>query len=722
MMISQRILDICRPILEDDALGEEDKTDKLEEVLSSAPTSLKGKALEDAVLGALWQWKGVTDKQSSPPPARTTNVIRPRSPAPWIQRAGTPASGTSSPRPHASTPTYPPGFGPQPPAFARTKSSTASPFSSPRPSPRLPVATPAIPHSPRLSAYQFSESSPTTENYGDYGSDTDNKSDDELEQVLEANGYDLSQTINALMEAQGFGAQNALAAAVQEQQSRNIIIGKNMDPSSRPVTPPGQQKSPIVCRYWLASGHCARADCRFAHEIQNHVCKFWLQGNCLAGQNCLFSHDPSALMQQLSIAANSGLSTPQQFAPDFQVQDYDSFPTLTRTTSNPYEESESVDANALNAMLAMNSQLQQHGQQVPVQTPPGLFPTFIPTGPRYQGNSRPGSRPGSRHASRAPTPSSQPNFQDDEAFPSLGSAAAAVKPGKRHHGKRGGHGHHAHNNNLPPNSLADIVRMSPSPSPQDPRDAMRKGGIRSDNATRSPSFTSASTTRENSAAAMAIPEPKNIPWLDTGSAWNRNDARGAKALSLRGQNENGVMREKHREAARVLYEERNARMAAGGGKGEVYVDLHGLHPEEAVQYLSDCLRDQQSQQPKTRAGASPQRPVYAICGTGHHSKNGKDKVGKAVRQFLNEWRYAFREFSVPGDRNNVGGILGIDPGSYDKDAVVGKGVVGLGDGGDSGVDINEVRGVDTKVVLAKEDPRKMMRVGGETVVEELERG
>ncbi|KAK1091809.1 hypothetical protein LTR48_005560 [Friedmanniomyces endolithicus] len=178
------------------------------------------------------------------------------------------------------------------------------------------------------------------------------------------------------------------------------------------------------------------------------------------------------------------------------------------------------------------------------------------------------------------------------------------------------------------------------------------------------------------------------------------------------------MREKHREAARVLYEERNARMAAGGGKGEVYVDLHGLHPEEAVQYLSDCLRDQQSQQPKTRAGASPQRPVYAICGTGHHSKNGKDKVGKAVRQFLNEWR----EFSVPGDRNNVGGILGIDPGSYDKDAVVGKGVVGLGDGGDSGVDINEVRGVDTKVVLAKEDPRKMMRVGGETVVEELERG
>jgi hypothetical protein len=59
-------------------------------------------------------------------------------------------------------------------------------------------------------------------------------------------------------------------------------------------------------------------------------------------------------------------------------------------------------------------------------------------------------------------------------------------------------------------------------------------------------------------------------------------------------------------------------------------------------------------------------PVYAITGTGHHSRNGKDKVGKAIRGFLNEWRYAYREFSAPGDRNSVGGILGIDPGSFDK--------------------------------------------------------
>ncbi|KXT07527.1 hypothetical protein AC578_10154 [Pseudocercospora eumusae] len=740
-MVSERIYDLCRPILDDDNISEEEKADKLEELLSAAPQSLKGKALEDAVLGTLWQWKSNTDGNiaSSPPPARSVNVARSLSPAPWIQRAATPTSGKSSPRPSTATPSVPPGFGP--PALARTKSQTVgSPFSSPKPSPRLPLATPVIPHSPRLSAYQFSDSSPNTENYGDYGSDNvdwlvnddassqtsfgdsgfasssefispyttemspydmlrsilqDNKSDEELDVILEANGYDLSQTINSLMEAQGMGATAMAAAAAMQEQNRTYLVGKSMSPSLRAATPAGEQKSSTVCRYWLASGYCARADCRFAHEVQNHICKYWLAGNCIAGENCLFSHDPNQLMAQLSLA-NSGTNTPQQFPPNFQLSDFDSFPALQTTTSNPYDESNSVDANTLNAAL----------QQQGFQPTPGLFPNFVPTGPRL------GSRPGSRHNSRAPTPSMQPNFQDDEAFPTLGSAAA--KPGgKRHHGKRGGHGHHNHAASVQqPGSLADVVRMSPSPGPMNARDAMRRG-LKNNR-----SFTA---TRENSAAAMAIAAPKDIPWLETGEkvnsaymkarqeafkhgglrnkflqsaaqAWNRNDARGAKALSLRGQNENQLMREKHREAAKALYEERNKNLAAGGNK-ELYVDLHGLHPEEAVQYLSDCLKEQ-----KTSS-----RPVYAICGTGHHSKNGKDKVGKAIRLFLNEWRYAFREFSVPGDRNNVGGILGIDPSSYDKDAA--KRGIGLGGDSDSGVGLDESRREDSKVTVVKEDPR-----------------
>ena len=118
------------------------------------------------------------------------------------------------------------------------------------------------------------------------------------------------------------------------------------------------------------------------------------------------------------------------------------------------------------------------------------------------------------------------------------------------------------------------------------------------------------------------------------------------------------MRRAHREAARLLYEQRNKDASSSG---EVYVDLHGLHPEEAVEYLEHALIEHQSSN----------RPVYAITGTGHHSKNGKDKVGRAIRGFLNEWKYAYREFSVPGD--NSGGILGVDARTFDKSMLEEKG-------------------------------------------------
>ncbi|OQN95207.1 hypothetical protein B0A48_18763 [Cryoendolithus antarcticus] len=84
----------------------------------------------------------------------------------------------------------------------------------------------------------------STENYGDYGSDTvdwlvnddassttsfgdaitdlilqDSRTEDELEQILEANGCDLSQTINALMESQGMPAK-AMAAAIQQLEQQ----------------------------------------------------------------------------------------------------------------------------------------------------------------------------------------------------------------------------------------------------------------------------------------------------------------------------------------------------------------------------------------------------------------------------------------------------------------------------------------------------------------------
>ena len=115
----------------------------------------------------------------------------------------------------------------------------------------------------------------------------------------------------------------------------------------------------------------------------------------------------------------------------------------------------------------------------------------------------------------------------------------------------------------------------------------------------------------------------------------------------------------------------------------------GLHREEAVGYLEGILLAHQ--------GSS--RPVYAITGTGHHSKGGKDKVGKAIRGFLNHWRYAFREFSVPGDRNNVGGILGIDPSSFDRSVAQRSQEAAETDAGGSGGEADK----DTKIRIVKQD-------------------
>ncbi|EUC47635.1 hypothetical protein COCMIDRAFT_34867 [Bipolaris oryzae ATCC 44560] len=685
-MVADDLYEKALPVLQDDALDEEDKTDKLEELMRKE-TNLTGKSLENIVLDCLWRYRDAGSSSSSPPSRHT--VIRRPSPAPWqAGRAPTPVNNS----PRMIHP--PPGFGIGPPGFARTKSSTASPFTSPRPSPRLAFSTPHIPHSPSLSAYQFSEcASPNTETYGDLDTHSvdwlvnediastessyvgdgtlngaaaewvqpqtmdmgpydmlrsilrDDRPDEELEKVLEANGYDLSAALLALMGQQMEASQ--LPATPSEHSG--YLIGKSMAPTFRPATPIGQQKSNIVCKYFLSNGHCARADCRFAHDTSKTLCKYFLNGNCLAGDTCLFSHDPSALMARMAISDAS--TSP---LPNFQMSDYE-FPTLHYNGSPLGTPSISTtEATALEQLYGFTS-------GGPTRPPPGLSPyaNFTPGA-----GSRPQSRTGSRQVSRAATPSVLA-VDDKDAFPALGSAAA-TKTGKRHHGKRGGHG----NKDTPGPNLADVVRMSPSPAPATP---VRKG-LRP-----AKSFNG---SRENSAAAQAIPAPQHIPWLVTGEkgnqayldaraeafkhgslrnkflqsaaqAWNRSDSRAAKALSLRGQTENNLMREAHREAARILYEDRNK---DNDSSRELYVDLHGLHPDESVSYLEGILLKH----------SSSSRPVYAITGTGHHSKNGKDKVGKAIRGFLNEWRYAFREFSVPGDRNNVGGILGIDPSSYDK--------------------------------------------------------
>lgn len=92
-----------------------------------------------------------------------------------------------------------------------------------------------------------------------------------IEKSLDEHGYDIAATLSTLMQAHGINEEHNIFPV--PDAPRTVLIGKSMVPITRPVTPTGQQRSPIVCRYWLASGQCSRADCRFSHDTTGTVCK-----------------------------------------------------------------------------------------------------------------------------------------------------------------------------------------------------------------------------------------------------------------------------------------------------------------------------------------------------------------------------------------------------------------------------------------------------------------
>ena len=304
-MITPEQYQLCRPILDDRALEEEDKVEQLEDLLRKE-TALSGTPLENAVLDALWRHRTAAKGEEELPQRHT--VIRKSSPAPWqVNRTPTPFG---SPLP-SSSPALSSGFPVSRPSFSRQRSA-ASPFASPRPSPRLALAQP-IPHSPSLNAYEFSDASPAPDIYGDYGSDTvdwlmaddtasnasstgtgslsaaapewtpqpdmspydmlrsvlgDQMSDNHIESALEDNSYDLAATIATLLGTDSLGGSST------PSKTNSTLVGRSMVQSQpRPGTP-ASSKSAIVCKYWLASGSCLRADCRFAHDTSGYLCKY----------------------------------------------------------------------------------------------------------------------------------------------------------------------------------------------------------------------------------------------------------------------------------------------------------------------------------------------------------------------------------------------------------------------------------------------------------------
>lgn len=125
----------------------------------------------------------------------------------------------------------------------------------------------------------------------------------------------------------------------------------------------------------------------------------------------------------------------------------------------------------------------------------------------------------------------------------------------------------------------------------------------------------------------------------------QGDGAKAKAYSNEAKYYNRLMQQMHTEASQRIFEERN--------QNEAFVDLHGLHVDEALDILHERL-----EKLKGYGGI-----VYVVTGTGHHSGAQSRKGSKlkpSVEAYLRDENYRFAETSIEGD--NKGGIFAIDVG------------------------------------------------------------
>ena len=170
-----------------------------------------------------------------------------------------------------------------------------------------------------------------------------------------------------------------------------------------------------------------------------------------------------------------------------EVQNHTEFPSLQASASHPW------------SSTVKNGTPDQDGSSTSLTPPLSNLATQSFTGSDASRHTF--TRPTSRQQYRSSTPFLP--GADDDAFPTLGSATAPKgtkklnnKWNELNQGQR-----------EVTQSLADIVRKSPSPSPIQLRKVVKSNKVES-------------KSRENSEAAEAIPPPEHVPWLEIGNDVN----------------------------------------------------------------------------------------------------------------------------------------------------------------------------------------------------------
>ncbi|KAI8644504.1 hypothetical protein BD408DRAFT_383708 [Parasitella parasitica] len=172
-----------------------------------------------------------------------------------------------------------------------------------------------------------------------------------------------------------------------------------------------------------------------------------------------------------------------------------------------------------------------------------------------------------------------------------------------------------------------------------------------------------------------LTQPVHIPWLETGSSLNtiymkereqaieygmlrnrlfskateyylKGDGARAKLYSMEAKEYNRLMQEMHFEASQRIFESRS--------KHEAFIDLHGLHEDEAMDIVDERLAHLKA----TYSGI-----IYIVTGTGHHSgasgfSKKQSKLKPTVYNYLKQGHYHFAETSIVGD--DQGGVFAVE--------------------------------------------------------------
>lgn len=250
----------CNVILDDDAVLEEDKIERVEEIVQEMYNGLSSSDIERMVLDILWRHR---DEESRDHVSKHRAKVIERKPATFVQATETPL----------------------PSDFTKLE-------------PKKDLLPPAPPQDDDEKAEEVSWEDWDTSNPFDIlrqvlGAEN---SDEDIKHALEKNNYDLGATMGILMEETNNNDDQNTTAVPSQQGVDNY--------DEEPFT------EKTLCKYFLQYQECLRADCKYSHDLSGRICRFWLQGSCLAGETCAFLHYiPEPMVEKLSISENSPSSS-----------------------------------------------------------------------------------------------------------------------------------------------------------------------------------------------------------------------------------------------------------------------------------------------------------------------------------------------------------------------------------------------------------------------------